>query len=159
LVSISCEPDDGCENPLLFTNGDAVVTKMLTDPTVLITGGLCCVGFMLVPLGWILMSINRGRENRVHISQDHIVTAMTPLNDGLSPNNEIPTTDELYKLIRGEVPILEEGDKSVPGPFADADTRIRTSTATKVGGSINKASIHTPENLPKDDSWKNWDEA
>jgi hypothetical protein len=159
LVSISCEPDDGCENPLLFTNGDAVVMKMLTDPTVLVTGGLCCIGFMLVPLGWILISINRGRENRVHISQDQVVTAMTPMDDDLPPNNEIPTTDELYKLIRGEMPMPEDGDKPVPGPFADADTRIRTATAAKISGSINKASIHTPENPPKDDSWKNWDGA
>ena len=159
LVSISCEPDDGCENPLLFTDGDAVVTEMLTDPTVLVTGGLCCVGFMLVPLGWILISINRGRESRVHISQNQIVTSMTPVDDELSPKNEIPTTDELYKLIRGEIPITGDGEDSVPGPFADADTRIRTPAATKVGGSINKPSVHTPENPPKDDSWKNWDEA
>ena len=53
----------------------------------------------------------------------------------------------------------EGGEKAVPGPFADADTRIRTPTTTKVSGSINKASTHTPENPPKDDSWKNWDEA
>jgi hypothetical protein len=88
-----------------------------------------------------------------------MVTAMTPMDDELPPNNEIPTTDELYKLIRGEMPMPEKGEKSVPSPFADADTRIRTPTATKVSGSINKASIHTPENPPKDDSWKNWDEA
>ena len=53
----------------------------------------------------------------------------------------------------------EDGDKPVPGPFADADTRIRTATAAKISGSINKASIHTPENPPKDDAWKNWDGA
>ena len=159
LVSIDCESDDGCENPLLFTNGDAVVIKMITDPTVLVTGGLCCVGFILVPLGWLLISINRGRENKVQISQNQIVTAMTPLEDNVTPNTEIPTTDELYKLIRGELPMQEEGGASVPSPFADADTRIRTPTATKVGGSINKASFHTPENPPKDDSWEKWDEA
>ena len=159
LVSIDCEPDDGCENPLLFTNGDAVVIKMITDPTILITGGLCCVGFILVPLGWLLISINRGRENRVQISQNQIVTAMTPLEDNVTPNTDIPTTDELYKLIRGELPMQEEGGASVPSPFADADTRIRTPAATKVGGSINKASFHTPENPPKDDSWEKWDEA
>jgi hypothetical protein len=81
------------------------------------------------------------------------------MEDNLTPNTEIPTTDELYKLIRGEMPIPEEGESSVPSPFADADTRIRTPKATKVGGSINKASFHTPENPPKDDSWEKWDEA
>jgi len=159
LVSISCESDDGCENPLLFTNGDAVVMEIITDPAFLAPLGLCGVGFILVPLGWILISINRGRESSVHISQNQIATAMTPVDGELPPKNEIPTTDELYKLIRGEMPIPEDGGESVPGPFADADTRIRTPAATKVGGSINKPSFHTPENPPKDDSWKNWDEA
>ena len=159
LVTISCKSDGDCENPLLFTDGGAIVNKMLTDSNVLITGGLCCVGFILVPLGWLLISINRGRENQVHISQNQIVTAMTPLEDNLPQNKEILTTDELYQLVRGEVPVSGEKGDDVPSPFSSADTRISKPTTTKVGGSINKASAHTPENLPTDNSWKNWDEA
>ena len=159
LVTISCKSDGDCEKPLLFTDGGAVVNKMLTDSKVLVTGGLCCVGFILVPLGWLLISINRGRENKVHLSQNQIVTAMTPLEENLPKNKEILTTDELYQLVRGEVPGSGEKEVVVPSPFTGVDTRTRTATTTKVGGSINRASIHTPENPPKDESWKNWDES
>ena len=32
LVKITCESDDGCENPVLFTNGDSVINSMMVDP-------------------------------------------------------------------------------------------------------------------------------
>jgi len=159
LVKISCESDDGCENPVLFTNGDAVIGSMITDPGLLITAGLCCVGFIFVPLGWLLISINRGHANKVHISQNQIVSAMQPLENEAQPENEILTTDQLYKLVRGEVPEAREQVSNVPSPFANVDTRVQKPAPSKEGGSINKASTFTPENPPTDDSWKNWDDA
>ena len=123
----------------------------------LIPGGLCVVGFLLIPLGWVLISINRGRENKVGIVQNQIISA-TPLEETPQMNQDMLTTDQLYKLMRGEVPTVEQQNQNVPSPFVDVDTRIRKMPDTKVGGSINKASFHTPENPPTDESWKNWDE-
>lgn len=159
LVKITCESNDGCENPVLFTNGDAVIGSMMMDPWLLITAGLCCVGFIFVPLGWLLISINRGHANKVHISQNQIVSAMQPLEDETPAEQEILTTDQLYKLVRGEVPEKREQVSSVPSPFANADTRVQKAVASKEGGSINRASTYTHENPPSDDSWKNWDDA
>ncbi len=155
LVKIECEEEGECDNPLLFTNGDDAAMEQLK--ILVIPGGLCCVGFILIPLGWILISINRGRENKVGLIQNQIISA-DPLEESPQMNQDMLTTDQLYKLMRGEVPTVEEKSNNVPSPFANADTRATKKAETKVGGSINKASIHTPENPPKDDSWKNWDE-
>ena len=84
LVTISCENQDGCENPVYFTNGDDVVTDMITDPGILITGGLCFVGFIFIPLGWLLISINRGHANKVQVTQNQIVNTMNPIDDELA---------------------------------------------------------------------------
>ena len=155
LITTECEEEDGCENPLLFTNGNEAAMNQLE--ILLIPGGLCGVGFLLIPLGWVLISINRGRENKVGIVQNQIISA-TPLEETPQMNQDMLTTDQLYKLMRGEVPTVEQQNQNVPSPFVDVDTRIRKMPDTKVGGSINKASIHTPENPPTDESWKNWDE-
>ncbi len=68
------------------------------------------------------------------------------------------TTDDLYKLVRGELPKDQPVAQDVPSPFSDSDTRVVTPKKSATGGSINRASSYTPENLPADDSWKNWDE-
>ena len=156
LVTIECDEDGECENPLLFTNGDNAAMEQVK--VMLIPGGLCFTGFILVPLGWILISINRGKEAAVQFVQNPNAS-ITPLENDPRMNQEMLTTDQLYKLVRGEMPTEDERKSDVPSPFANADTRVRSSPQTKVGGSINRASIHTPENPPTDESWKNWDEA
>ena len=88
-----------------------------------------------------------------------MVTAMDPLEREMNSNQEILTTDQLYKLVRGEVPEMEQRQENVPSPFSDADTRVRSQVPKKTGGSINKASSYTHENPPTDESWKSWDES
>ena len=96
-------------------------------------------------------------QQPIRLIQNQIISA-DPLEESPQMNQDMLTTDQLYKLMRGEVPTVEEKSNNVPSPFANADTRATKKAETKVGGSINKASIHTPENPPNDDSWKNWDE-
>jgi hypothetical protein len=93
------------------------------------------------------------------MTQQQIVEAMNPYEQQMDPNQEILTTDQLYRLVRGELPENEPQQSNVPSPFSDADTRIKTPTKAKVGGSINKASSYTHENPPTDESWKSWDES
>ena len=88
-----------------------------------------------------------------------MITAMDPLDRELNSNQEILTTDQLYKLVRGEVPEMEARQTNVPSPFSDADTRVQSKTPKKTGGSINRASSYTHENPPTDESWKSWDES
>jgi len=163
LVTIECKPGDdneydGCDEPLLFTNSEDVLFDMFSDVGLWIVGTTCCTGAILLPLGWILVSINKGKENKVYVTQQQVIGAMTPDEQNLNPDQEILTTDQLYKLVRGELP-EEREQPSVPGPFSDADTRVKTPVKSRTGGSINSASSYTHENPPTDESWKNWDEA
>ena len=156
---IDCEDEDGCQNPLYFTNSEDVLFEMAGDFGLWTVFGSCCIGALLFPLGWLLVSINKSKDAKVQITQQQMVTAMDPLERELNSNQEILTTDQLYKLVRGEVPEMEEKQTNVPSPFSDADTRVRTQTPKKTGGSINRASSYTHENPPTDESWKNWDES
>ena len=158
LVIIDCEEQDGCENPLYFTNSEDVLYEMAGDFGLWAVLGTCCVGGLLFPLGWLLVSINKSKNPQVQLAQQQMVASMDPLDRELKSNQDILTTDQLYKLVRGEVPEMEQKQTNVPSPFSDADTRVRTQTPKKTGGSINKASSYTHENPPTDESWKSWDE-
>ena len=159
LVTIECESAEGCNKPLLFTNSEESVLAMLGDAGLWLVFATCCSGAIMLPLGWILVSINKGKDSKVMLTQQQIVEAMNPYEQDVNPNQEILTTDQLYKLVRGEVPEMEQQQTNVPSPFSDADTRVKTPTKAKTGGSINRASSYTHENPPTDESWKNWDES
>ena len=159
LVTIECESADGCEKPLLFTNSEEALFDMLGDAGLWLVFVTCCSGAIMLPLGWILVSINKSKDSKVMLTQQQIVEAMNPYEQQMDANQEILTTDQLYKLVRGEVPEMEQQQTNVPSPFSDADTRVKTPTKTRTGGSINRASSYTHENPPTDESWKNWDES
>ena len=72
---------------------------------------------------------------------------------------DILTTDQVYKLVRGETPNIEQNKPNVPSPFSNTDTRPTAVSKAKSTGSIYSASAHTPEKPPEDESWKNWDES
>ena len=159
LVVIECKEAGGCENPLYLTNSEDVLFEMAGNIGLWIVFASCCSGALLLPLGWLLVSINKSKDAKVHLTQQQVVNAMDPFEQELNSNQEILTTDQLYKLVRGEVPEMEQQQTNVPSPFSDADTRVRSQTSKKTGGSINKASSYTHENPPTDESWKNWDES
>ena len=159
LVVIECKEAGGCENPLYLTNSEDVLFEMAGNFGLWIVFASCCSGALLLPLGWLLVSINKSKDAKVHLTQQQVVNAMDPFEQELNSNQEILTTDQLYKLVRGEVPEMEQQQTNVPSPFSDADTRVRSQTPKKTGGSINKASSYTHENPPTDESWKNWDES
>lgn len=159
LVTIECESAEGCDKPLLFTNSEDALFDMLGDAGLWLVFATCCSGAIMLPLGWILVSINKSKDSKVMLTQQQIVDAMSPYEQQVDPNQEILTTDQLYKLVRGEVPEIEQQQTNVPSPFSDADTRVKTPTKAKTGGSINRASSYTHENPPTDESWKNWDES
>lgn len=159
LVIIDCEEQDSCEDPLYFTNSEDVLFEMAGDFGLWAVFATCCSGALLFPLGWLLVSINRSKDSKVQLTQQQMITAMDPLDRELNSNQEILTTDQLYKLVRGEVPDMEARQTNVPSPFSDADTRVQSKTPKKTGGSINRASSYTHENPPTDESWKSWDES
>ena len=159
FVKIDCEESDGCEQPLLFTNSEEVVIEMMSDLGLWTVASACCTAAILVPLGWLLISINKSKEGAVQLTQQQMVESMNPYEQNLNQNQEIMTTDQLYRLVRGELPDGENEQANVPSPFSDADTRVKSQAKTNTGGSINKPSSYTHENPPTDESWKSWDEA
>ena len=159
LVTIECESADGCDKPLLFTNSEDALLDLFGDAGLWVVFVACCSGAIMFPLGWILVSINKSKGSKVMLTQQQIVEAMNPYEQQMDPKQEILTTDQLYKLVRGEVPEMEQQQTNVPSPFSDADTRVKTPTKKNTGGSINRASSYTHENPPTDESWKNWDES
>ena len=158
-ITINCEEQGGCENELYFVNGDEVVFDMITDESFLITCTFCLTGLILIPIGWLINVINRGQQQTVQLIQDPLTITTEQYNEGLMETpQDMLTTDDLYKLVRGELPNDQPDTPDVPSPFSDTDTRVVTPKKSATGGSINKASSYTPESLPADDSWKNWDE-
>ena len=161
LVEIECKEDGDCDEPLLFTNSEDVILKMMSDTGLWLVASACCTATIMIPLGWILISINRSKTGTVQLTQQQFV------DQGIDPafdqnqnlNQEIMTTDQLYRLVRGELPDSEAPQSNVPSPFSDADTRVKSQPKKKTGGSINRASSYTHENPPTDESWKNWDES
>lgn len=159
-IVIDCEDVEGCENDVLVVNGDDVVGEMLTDGALIFSGLTCVAGLILIPLGWIIIAINRGHDTSVQITQNQSLQANAEFEEEIiNPHGEMLTTDDLYKLVRGEIPERESPtQQEVPSPFVNQDTRVKTVQPSSTGGSINRASNYTPENPPTDDSWKNWDE-
>ena len=158
LVIIDCEEEDGCQNPLYFTNSEDVLFEMAGDFGLWTVFGSCCIGALLFPLGWLLVSINKSKDAKVQITQQQMVTAMDPLERELNSNQEILTTDQLYKLVRGEVPEMEEKQTNVPSPFSDADTRVR-SQVPRENWRFKTRPVRTHTKIQTDESWKNWDES
>ena len=73
-------------------------------------------------------------------------------------NQQMLTTDQIYQMMRGNLPD-EKSRVDVPPPFADVkDVTPVVQQSQKPGGSANKASSHTSEKPPADDSWRKWDE-
>lgn len=159
-VSINCEEDGACENKLYLVNGDQTVVQLLSEPSLLITCGVCFTGLVLIPIGWLIMVINKGQSTNAQFINDPNMIMNSEFEQGVVENHgDMLTTDDLYKLVRGELPEEQPRQFDVPSPFTDSDTRASQVKPTKTGGSINRASGYTPENLPKDDSWKSWDES
>ena len=161
LIDIKCKEDGGCDEPLLFTNSEDVLLEMMGDTGLWLVASACCTATILIPLGWILISINRSKTGTVQLTQQQFVEqGIDPAFDqNQNMNQEIMTTDQLYRLVRGELPDSETPQSNVPSPFSDADTRVKSQPKKKTGGSINRASSYTHENPPTDESWKSWDES
>ena len=159
-IIIECEQGEQCNNVLYLTNGDAVILDMVTDQGLITTLGACCLGAFIFPLGWILMTINKNKSSNVTLMQDQVTDIMSQEDSFIKgTQKDILTTDQVYKLVRGETPNIEQNKPNVPSPFSDTDTRPTAVSKAKSTGSIYSASAHTPEKPPEDESWKNWDES
>ena len=152
-----------CDGITVYMTNDATYfSSFISNPTLMVMLGSCGLGFLLIPLGWMLMMINRGQAAKTHlITNQHIIDAMTPEGEEQpiqTASPDILTTDQIYRLMKGEDPTTLV-EREPPSPFSNADTRVKPTSSSSTGGSTNIASEFTPEKLPEDNSWKKWDES
>lgn len=152
-----------CDGITVYMTNDATyLSSFMSNPIIVVMVGACGLGFLLIPLGGMLMIINRRQAAKVHlVTNQHILDAMAPEGEDQpiqAAGPDILTTDQIYRLMKGEDP-TNLVEREPPSPFSDTDTRVKPTASSSTGGSSNIASGFTPEKPPKDDSWKKWDEA
>jgi len=165
-IEVQVSPAEGCIDcdgiTVYLTNDGNWVNSFLSSPTLMVMFGTCGLGFLLIPLGGMLIIINRRQTAKTHlITNQHIREAMIPEGEDLpvqTAGPEILTTDQIYRLMKGEDPTTLV-EREPPSPFSNIDTRVKEISSSSTGGSGNVASGFTPDNLPVDDSWKKWDES
>jgi hypothetical protein len=108
---------------------------------------ICCFGSFLIPLGLVLMLINRSKAQPILLENQ---SSLTEIDAG-----EMKSTDEIFALIHG---VINEAENEVPPPFSGLTVPEEASQKAQ-SGSGNVASNLTPDNPPVDDSWKKWDES
>jgi len=160
-VSITCDEDSDCSNIVVFLNDDYKTTmETFADIPILVSFALCCLGFLLIPFGWMLIVINRGKATQVQIAQQQMIQTIEPNDEEIPYANgqQMLTTDQIYQMMRGNLPD-ETSQENIPPPFVDVKDIVPVVQKKEGGGSANKASSHTSGKAPADDSWRKWDEA
>ena len=160
-VSITCDTDSDCSDIVVFLNDDYKTTmETFADLPILISFAMCCLGFLLIPFGWMLIVINRGKATQVQIAQQQMIQTIEPNDEEIPYANgqQMLTTDQIYQMMRGNLPD-ESRQENIPPPFVDVKKIVPVVQKKEVGGSANKASSHTSGKAPADDSWRKWDEA
>jgi uncharacterized membrane protein len=165
-IEVQVSPAEECLDcigiTVYLTNDANWVSSFMSNPTLMVMFGTCGLGFLLIPLGGMLIIINRRQTAKTHlVTNQHILEAMTPDGEDQpvqTASPDILTTDQVYRLMKGEDPTTLV-EREPPSPFSNVDTRTKPIPSSSTGGSGNVASEFTLDNLPVDHSWKKWDES
>lgn len=153
-VSIDVSCDTPCDGLVLYFNSDAQFYEDLIQPSFIFMISFCCLGIIMMPLGGVLMLMNRAKQQPVNLIQ--------PQDDMVHDPSTMNTTDELYKLIRQTVEEAESKEKqNIPPPFAGqgqtdaSNTMVKPITSEQ--GSFTQEKTSENSLKPPDDAWKKWD--
>ena len=145
---------------LYVVDDQAVDLQAMQQPALLIAFLSCCLGLLILPIS-LIIHLLVGREK---VEQKIIMKGM--------PTNQIPTTDELYKIREGEMdPSDVKGVarvKSVPSPFVNQNTKSNkaigdernSSTIVQniiIKDSVVMGNVGATDNDEDGEDWKNWD--
>ncbi len=143
---------------IYLVDDQAVDLQAMQEPGILIALSSCCLGLLILPISLIvhLLIGNKKVEQKLKVT-------------GL-PTDQIPTTDELYKIREGKMdPSDVKGKKQparhVPSPFVNQNTKSNKAVEKEnissaiVQNNLIKDSgvIGTADNDEDGDDWKNWD--
>lgn len=144
IIEIDC--GDSCTGKTVWLNENGAFIADFTQPLMVIMISICCFGSFLIPLGLVLMMINRSKAQPVLLDNQSSLAEIDTA--------EMKSTDEIFALIHG---VINEAENEVPPPFSGLTAPKETPQKAQ-SGSGNVASNITPDNPPVDDSWKKWDE-
>ena len=145
LIEIDCGAS--CSGKTVWLNENSAFISDFTQPVMVIMITICCFGSFLIPLGLVLMLINRSKAQPVLLGNQSSLTEIDAA--------EMKSTDEIFAMIHG---VISETENEVPPPFSKLTAPEETPQKVQ-SGSGNVASNITPDNPPVDDSWKKWDES
>ena len=145
IIEVNC--NDSCAGKTVWLNENGAFVSDFAQPMIIIMIGICCFGSFLIPLGLVLMLLNRSK------SQPVLLENQSSMNE--IDATEMKSTDEIFAMIHG---VIKDAENEVPPPFSGLRSPEEKSQKVK-SGSGNIASDITPDNPPVDDSWKKWDES
>lgn len=145
LIEIDCE--GGCAGKTVWLNENGAFISDFTQPIIVIMITICCFGSFLIPLGLVLMLVNRSKAQPVLLENQSPFTETDAV--------EMKSTDEIFAMIHG---VMNDAENEVPPPFSGL-TAPKEVPEKVQSGSGNIASSITPDNPASDDSWKKWDES
>ncbi len=145
IIEIDCK--DSCLGKTVWLNENGAFISDFTQPVIVVMISICCFGAFLIPLGLVLMLVNRSRARPVLLDNQSALDEIDA--------TEMKSTDEIFAMIHGA---MNDAENEVPPPFSGL-TAPKEKPQKVQSGSGNIASNITPDNPAVDDSWKKWDEA
>ena len=133
---------------LYVVDDQAVDLQAMQEPALIIAFLSCCLGLLILPISLIIHLVI-GREKK---EQKIVMTGL--------PTNQIPTTDELYKIREGkmdpsEVKGVAKPSRPIPSPFVDRNPEPRKIIQSKP--IENKRREVENKDDEDGEDWKNWD--
>lgn len=144
---------------IYLVDDQAVDLQAMQEPGILIALSSCCLGLLIMPISLIIHLLVRNKKDEKKLE----VTGL--------PTNQIPTTDELYRIREGKMdPADVKGRKQparhVPSPFVNHNTNShevvenrRNSSTDLPNTIIKKSGVGNNVSSTDEDGedWKNWD--
>lgn len=144
---------------IYLVDDQAVDLQAMQEPGILIALSSCCLGLLILPISLIIHLLVRNKKDEKKLK----VTGL--------PTNQIPTTDELYRIREGKMnPADVTGRKQparhVPSPFVNQNTNSyevvenrRNSSNDLPNTIIKKSGVGNNVSSTDEDGedWKNWD--
>ena len=144
---------------IYLVDDQAVDLQAMQEPGILIALSSCCLGLLILPISLIIHLLVRNKKDEKKLK----VTGL--------PTNQIPTTDELYRIREGkmnpaDVKGRKEPARRVPSPFVNQNTNShevvenKRNSSTDLPNTIIKKSgvVNNVSSTDEDgEDWKNWD--
>ncbi len=146
---------------IYLVDDQAVDLQAMQQPGILIALSSCCLGLLILPISLIVHLLIGSKK----VEQKVKVTGL--------PTDQIPTTDELYRIREGkmdpsDVKGIKQPPKRVPAPFVNQNTKSNKAIGDErnpstivqnmiIKDSVVMGNVGATDNDEDGEDWKNWD--